>query len=128
MAADQPYPIHPTLDQLIQAFKEFQHEPFPRGMPQPLETWKPLLQHMTRFDAAIAKAAHEYLGGRVTDLASIKTPEPLKQSLAAAVTRSHEAATYHAALCGYLKKIETIAFLIEDCAAELGNPCAKFKA
>lgn len=33
MSADQPYPIHPQVDALIQAFKDFQRIKFPRGMP-----------------------------------------------------------------------------------------------
>lgn len=124
----EEYPIHPTLDQLIQSYKKFSQIEFPRGIPQPAANWKELLQGMTQYEALIIQRAQEYLSGAAIQISDLAPSNKVAQALAALKIRTPEDDVYLKKIHAYKNQIEDIAHLIEDCAAELGNPCKVFRA
>lgn len=124
---EEEYPINPTLDSLIQAFKEFKYVTFPRGMPKPASIWKELIQPLTKYEAHIIQVANDYLCGQVIKTDDLAPPENLKLTMDNFNIRSVEDNDYWIELVKYKKQIEKIAYLIEDCVQELGNPCQKFR-
>jgi len=124
---EEEYPIDPTLDKLIQSFKEFQHVTFPRGMPKPAPVWKEVLQNVTRYEAHIIKVASDYLCGNLVKADDLNPPEALKQVMQTFKVRSADDSDFLNSLMEYRKQIENMAYLIQDCVEELGNPCQKFR-
>lgn len=125
--ADQPYPIHEQLDRLIQEFKTFQLVPFPRGIPQPAQDWKPLLQALTQYDAAIAQAASHYLCGAEVDLTRLPSSPALETQFGAITNKSPAAQNFLNALTSYRCQIDALKDILMDCLHTLGNPCQQIK-
>lgn len=123
----EEYPIHPVLDDLIQNYKAFSHVEFPRGIPQPVAQWKPLLQPLTKYEAACIQEVHHYLCGKTAEVAKAQCPQDLKKSIQSFITTDNDKRDYVNKLSDYLKQIENLNFLLEDCVEELGNPCSQFR-
>ncbi|MCP5464836.1 MAG: hypothetical protein H7A33_07425 [Deltaproteobacteria bacterium] len=125
--ADQPYPIHPKLDELIQQFKNFKNQTFPRGMPAPVDHWKPLLQQVTKFEAKIIKLASDYMGGSKIAEQDLQTPSSMKEVFSSFRSRGGDDDAFYNELREYRDQIEVVAQLAEDCIHELGNPCSQYR-
>lgn len=124
---EEEYPIHPTADRLIQSFKEFRHVPFPRGIPKPFETWKPLLQAVTKFEQKAMPVVSHYLSGQKADLQNVPPIQGVKQTLQNQRVNSVEESDYLNALNDYVKGMDEILNDLDDCIQELGNPCSNFR-
>ena len=124
---EEEYPIHPTADRLIQSFKEFRHVPFPRGIPKPFETWKPLLQAVTKFEQKAMPVVSHYLSGLKVDLADIPAIQDVKKTLQSQRVQGTEESDYLTALNEYVKGLDEILLDLNDCIQELGNPCQNFR-
>lgn len=127
MSVDQPYPIHETLDKLIQNFKEFRNKTFPRGIPQPVSDWKNHLQAITQFEAQMIRLVSDYMGGQKVDLQKIPAAKLLKENLRSFLSTKNETNNYRDQLIDYTDQIETLGFLLQDCCETLGNPCSQYK-
>lgn len=125
---DHDSPIHPLLDDLIQKYKHFSQVEFPRGVPAPAANWKPLLQQLTQYEARSIGEVHKYLSGELAEPKNTICPPELKKQLEGFVTHDVAARDYVNKLNLYLKHIETIAHLLQDCAEQLGNPCQTFRS
>ncbi len=130
MTAQPPleeYPIHPTLDRLIQHFKKFSNVEFPRGAPKPIEPWMDIIRGLTRYEASVASKAYDYLCGKEAVVTGMACPEELKNHMNAMKVPSDEESQFLNKLLAYRNQIEEIGFDIEDCVRELGNPCKQFR-
>lgn len=125
--AEEEYPIHPILDELIQSYKEFKTVVFPRGMPKPVDVWKEILQNLTKYEAHIVLVTGEYLCGDIIKADDLDPPEKLKEVMQAIKIRSAEDSDFLNNLMEYRKQIEAIAHHLQDCVYELGNPCQTFR-
>ena len=124
---EEQYPIHPVLDQLIQSFKQFSTEEFPRGVPAPIEKWRPILQSVTQYEAKVVPQISDYLGGRSADLMVLQASVELKNSLSVVKIQSTADSDYLAKIKTYVSRIEGLCLMLNDCAVQLGNPCKQFK-
>lgn len=124
---EEEYPIHPTLDSLIQRFKKFSTEGFPRGIPQPAVNWREILQGLTRYESTVVPQVYEYLTGQKADLSNLSCPEALKLNMQGFKLSSVEESDFLNKLIGYRNQIDALVFALEDCVNELGNPCTKFR-
>jgi hypothetical protein len=118
---DQEYPIHPTFDRLIQAFKVFSRVTFPRGIPDQV-VWRDAVRGMTRYESAVIQRVREYMSGGAVTVPELTTPVPLTQAVAAIQVRSAADADYMNKFQDYKGQVEAIAQTLRDCIEELGNP------
>lgn len=125
--ADQPYPIHEQLDRLIQEFKTFQQVSFPRGIPQPAQEWKPLLQSLTQYDASIAQATSHYLCGTEVNETKLPSSPALETQFGSVTNKSPAAQNFFNALTSYRNQIDALKAILIDCLHDLGNPCQQIK-
>ena len=121
-------PIHPLLASLIAGYKNFSQVPFPRGLPEPITPWRPLLQAVTQFEAQCIPEIHNYLNGEAADLNKTRTPAQLKSHLNGFATQTPVEQGYLQKLKDYLKDLEQLCTNLQSCATELGNPCQTFRS
>jgi hypothetical protein len=120
--ATEEYPIHPTFDALIQAFKKFSQISFPRGIPQPALAWKDLIQGLTYYESLVVQRAQEYMSAKKITLPELKPMPAFNQAITAFKIRSAEDSDYMQKYVEYKNQIEAISHLLEDCVDQLGNP------
>lgn len=124
---DKEYPIQAKLDELIQNFKTFQTVSFPRGIPQPQQHWRPLLQALTQYDAKVAQAVSFYLCGSKVELEHLPQSPALEPLFLKIPQRGKEAEDFFNKLTTYKRQIDSLASILDDCAQNLGNPCLQIK-
>lgn len=115
------YPIHPTLDQLIQKFKQFSQVTFPRGIPD-LKQWAPLVKGLTTYERFVIEQAQIYMSGQAVDTTKLKCDKIFLQTLQSFATNSLADSNYMKNFLTYKNDIDILVNLIEDCIEELGNP------
>ena len=128
MHSEHESPIHPLLDNLIKSYKHFSQVEFPRGIPGDASQWRPLLQQITKYEAACIQEVHKYLSGNKATCALAACPVELKKQLEGFVTTDSKAREFSNKLLAYLKHVENLGHLLEDSAQTLSNPCSIFRS
>lgn len=120
---NEEYPIQPTLDKLIQAFRQFRDVNFPRGIPD-VQRWNELVRGLTRYEAQVIARAQDYMAQAKIDLAGLDPPTDFLSKLGAFQIPSAADADYMRLYQDYKRQVDAIAQHVRDCVFELGNPLA----